>query len=77
MCDLDLNDNAAQIVALRPIAEQLAGHVQAQAQGRHEVAVVPDIVIGNIHVLFNNKRGDTKLGQVCWRCASFLMGSEA
>ena len=54
MCDRDLNENAAQAVALRPLA-------QAEA-------ALPDIVIGNIHVLFNQKRGDTKLGQVQWLC---------
>lgn len=51
MVDLGLNDNAAQVVALRP-------------RGAAGAAPQPDVVLGNIHVLFNNKRGDTKLGQV-------------
>lgn len=48
MRELDLSDNAAQVVRLSFI----------------EHAGVPDVVIGNIHVLFNHKRGDIKLGQV-------------
>lgn len=32
------------------------------------------LVVGNIHVLFNPKRGDIKLGQVC--LASSLQNSE-
>lgn len=53
MVDLGLNDNAAQVVALRPRVDEGAA-----------APPPPDIVLGNIHVLFNNKRGDTKLGQV-------------
>jgi hypothetical protein len=49
MCSHNLNDNAAQVVALRPL---------------YSKTPLPDVIVGNIHVLFNNKRGDTKLGQV-------------
>lgn len=51
MRDLDLGDNAAQVVRLS-FADNACG------------ARMPDLVIGNIHVLFNHKRGDIKLGQV-------------
>jgi hypothetical protein len=49
MKEHDLNDNAAQIACFR------APHMPK----------APLIVVGNVHVLFNPKRGDVKLGQVC------------
>jgi hypothetical protein len=55
MVQFELNDNAAQVVALRPL--------------RSNAEDCPDIVVGNIHILFNQKRGDTKLGQV-WLVAA-------
>jgi hypothetical protein len=50
MTHFGLNDNAAQVVVLRPL------HPHTND--------CPDIVVGNVHILFNQKRGDTKLGQV-------------
>ena len=48
MKDHGLNDNAAQVACLK--CRDLPG--------------TPSLVVGNIHVLFNQKRGDVKLGQV-------------
>lgn len=57
MRDHDLNDNAAQVSVLR--------HVHSGSGGADTApGLPPDIVLGNIHVLFNMKRGDVKLGQV-------------
>eukprot|EP00892_Ulva_mutabilis_P011453 jgi/Ulvmu1/8680/UM047_0020.1 len=50
MRELDLSDNAAQVVRLSFMPNACR-------------AGVPDVVVGNIHVLFNHKRGDIKLGQ--------------
>lgn len=48
MRDLNLNDNTAQVACFRFKNRPTA----------------PLLVVGNIHVLFNPKRGDIKLGQV-------------
>ena len=81
---LDLNDNAANVVALRPrsSAASAAGVAEPEGGGMGSSeggggGGLPDVVVGNIHVLFNQKRGDTKLGQVrldTWQpsCFSFL-----
>lgn len=38
----------------------------AAAQGQQQR--LPSLVVSNIHVLFNPRRGDLKMGQVCWAC---------
>lgn len=48
MKDHGLNDNAAQVACLQV----------------RDTPASPSVVVGNIHVLFNQKRGDVKLGQV-------------
>ena len=114
-CNVDLNDNVAQVIRLRPTPllnasarstssrtsshdkptplTSLAGggrpagaagigaggHTRKGGEGLREGAIgggegeigrgegapqLPDIVVGNIHVLFNPRRGDVKLGQV-------------
>lgn len=56
-----LNDNAAQVACLR-----LSG-----------VPTAPTVVVGNIHVLFNQKRGDVKLGQVSVCSSEFVTQKHA
>ncbi|KAM0053764.1 putative poly(A)-specific ribonuclease [Helianthus debilis subsp. tardiflorus] len=55
-----LRDNVAQICVLESLSEKSSAgsHPPASSEGRNKV------VICNIHVLFNPKRGEIKLGQV-------------
>jgi len=57
--ELGLRDNVAQVLRLRPTAA-----VRRVGLPGTLPAPLPDVVAGNIHVLFNPKRGDVKLGQV-------------
>lgn len=52
---LGLKDNVAQVALLRGKGSGSGGDADAEA---------PALLIANIHVLFNPKRGDIKLGQV-------------
>lgn len=64
--DLDLRENVCQVTALRPLAEAYPASATPAPSGHSDSATtqLPDIVVGNIHVLFNPKRGDVKLAQV-------------
>ena len=59
MKDHGLNDNAAQVACLQC----------------RDMPEAPSLVVGNIHVLFNQKRGDVKLGQVFISDLSFAFQS--
>ncbi|CAM6088164.1 unnamed protein product [Calypogeia fissa] len=65
--ELDLRDNVAQLCVFQTIAGTEEKDLTSESQdtnGGYKRGPGSIVIIGNIHVLFNPKRGDVKLGQV-------------
>jgi len=66
---MGLRENAAAIACLTPIAAAAGGAAADGAEGAGEAGtgagmLPPPLIVGCIHLLFNPKRGDHKLGQL-------------